>query len=149
MSFLHLHRPTPRYFSRDQLKEAREVYEDYGPTARLCISFVKCPDQLDFYKQRHELENSKFSLRYVLKVAGHGDFRLDVSHSIFLIRRENADNLQYFSLNPLLIRQATAKDTNAKRGVHPTKPSLPMPVNGPADSATRWDRFESMAQLQL
>jgi hypothetical protein len=56
---------------------------------------------LTSYQERRHEEISKLSLRYLLNVSDQGGFKLDVSHSIFLVRRWNVDDLQRTFVEPI------------------------------------------------
>ena len=73
------------------------MYDEYGPTARLCLNFVTNLLQLSSYRSCRANEINELSIDYPMKVVQQScDSNMDASHSVFLVRREDVTNLQEF-----------------------------------------------------
>src|SRR6266850_293348 len=85
---------------------AKYMYNEFGPTPRICIDFVEVPSLLHSYQLHHENGISDFNIgqnghRLVRAVHESCDFNLDDFGSFFLARREDEADLQDFTLEPI------------------------------------------------
>ena len=93
-------------FTPDDINEAQRAFNNLGPTARLCISFVENPGQLAFYQLCRQSAFLKLSIIDLMKglQRNHG-LKLDASPFLFLIRRvelnpRDTDYLQRYTVEP-------------------------------------------------
>jgi hypothetical protein len=82
------------------------MYNEFGPTPRICIDFVLVPELLYSYQVHHETGISDFYIgqgghRLVRAVHDSCGFNLDDFGSFFLARREDEADLQDFTLDPI------------------------------------------------
>jgi hypothetical protein len=134
----------------EKLQDVQNAYDEFGPIPRLCIDFVRRGAALDVYEQRRNTEIRKLSLDYLLKLADRVEFNLDVSHSIFLVRRLNVANLQECIVEPITpsvgrLLHTKLMEEGWKRRIKAYKYLVGIPGN--RDLAGRI--FKSMAQHQL
>jgi hypothetical protein len=137
--------------SYDQLLQAEEIFQEYGPTARLCIDFVSDPELLSIHKSRVANQISELSLQNLLEMLKMSrDIQLDLSHRIFLLLRRHVTNFQEFVLEPITYaigRQLTFRLMQLERMsqllayIHLERVPESRPMAGFV--------FESMAQLQF
>jgi len=94
-------------FAPDDIDEAQRAFNDLGPTARLCISFVENPDQLHFYESRRRFALADFTPSDLIKaLKDNCDLELNASHPLLLIRRVELNPwdtgyLQHYALEPI------------------------------------------------
>jgi hypothetical protein len=90
-------------FTSEQWNVAEGYFRDLGPTPRICIDLVEDPDQLDDFLQYRQSMLSGLNsnaLQHFAMTAGRLD--LDIkSHTIFMVRRNNVDNLRKAHLEPI------------------------------------------------
>ena len=96
-----------REFRPEDIDKANKAFNNLGPTARLCISFVEDPDQLPFYQSCRQ--TALFNLSIIDLIKGLQQERglgLDASPFLFLIRREELNPrdtgyLQRYTVEPI------------------------------------------------
>jgi len=80
---------TVRGFTSDKIDMAQRAFDELGPTARLCISFVLNPGQLASYEIHRQTELANLSMSDLKNaIWDWSTFNSNVSHYIFLVRRE-------------------------------------------------------------
>jgi len=135
---------------QDQLQDVRRFYDDYGPTPRLCIDYLESEDELNDFKARRGKEIMNFSLKSLLQFTQQTDITLDVSHSVFLVRRQKVDNLQGYIVEPItdsvgLLLRLKLMEAEWREQIQAYRKL----AKAPGDRAWAGPVFESMAQLQL
>jgi hypothetical protein len=131
--------------------QAEQVFEEHGPTARLCLDFVSNPALLLSHKSRVSNQISELSLQSLLEITKMSrDIQLDLSHRVILLRRRHVTNFQEFVLEPItqaVARQLTLRLMQLERISqllayrHLERVSESRPMAGFV--------FESMAQVQF
>jgi len=92
-------------FSEEQTNRAKDAFNSYGPTARICIDFVRSPKLLHQY-ERH-LNNTVLHLtadRLQHFVEKGKELGLDLdaeSHTLFIVRRNKVEDLKIAHLAPI------------------------------------------------
>ena len=85
-----------------QRTRAQEVFLEYGPTPRLCVEYVRNPHELERLHSCREQEIAKLDLDSLLSTV-HLDLGNDLSHTIILLKRFNADDLHKFTVEPITL----------------------------------------------
>ena len=96
-------------FIPSAIDEARTVFDNFGPTARLCIDYVQHPLQFPFYESRRQAALANFSMRHLVQgVEETRDLKSAVSDTLFLIRRmeeklnpRDVGYFQYYTVEPV------------------------------------------------
>ncbi|KAI0256325.1 hypothetical protein BJV78DRAFT_1358290 [Lactifluus subvellereus] len=80
-----------------------KLYDDIGPTARICFDFLKNPYQLITHKSDYDGVISSLTVEQLRHlVLGGTELNLDAtSHSIFLVKREDVKDLTHASVEPI------------------------------------------------
>ena len=75
-------------FTPDDIKASQRAFDELGPTARLCINFVRNPRQLEYYESSRRTALSKLSMDGLVEALQEGpNLDMHVSHTISLMRR--------------------------------------------------------------
>jgi hypothetical protein len=96
-------------FTPDEIKKAEEAFNNLGPTPRFCIDYVLDPYQLAQHRSHYATQLSNLSINQLKDIAGDWStlsIKQDVSHAIFLIRREDTpachvEYLQRYTIEPI------------------------------------------------
>jgi hypothetical protein len=89
-------------FTDKQLKLAQKVFEEYGPTPRLCIQFVELPTNLEQFEVKRASLIRTLSWDDLFKITKQDDLlNMDLSHHIFLVRRKDEANLLHHTIEPI------------------------------------------------
>lgn len=79
-------------FTVDNIKDAERLFNDLGPTARLCIDFVEDPNQLEYYELRRQSAIEALSISDLIQaVRETRNLSFNPPHTIFLIRRDESN----------------------------------------------------------
>ncbi len=90
-------------FSEEQMNRAKDAFKNYGPTARICINFVRSPNLLSRYERRlHNTASSLTADRLRHFVENGKQLGLDAeSHTLFIVQRNKVENLEVGYLAPI------------------------------------------------
>lgn len=137
--------------TEDQRILSQEVFLRDGPTPRLCIDYVKDPHALEEHRDTVMREISHLTMDDLFSTVRMGEtLDADLSHSIFLVKRQNVDNLHKFTIEPIspYVRQLLKKELmNAEWKERLQAYRLTTRVKNSRFLAGLF--FESLAQLQL
>jgi len=89
--------------TEEQKNRAKDAFKNYGPTARICINFVKSPNLLRQYE--NDLHNTALDLtadrlRHFVQKGKELDLDAE-SHTLFIVRRNEAEDLENEYLAPI------------------------------------------------
>lgn len=74
-------------FSEEQYKNSKRIFQEYGPTARLCINLAKRPDDLILFKNDRTSTINTLSIRELVKYIDEGGvLNLNATHTVFLVK---------------------------------------------------------------
>src|SRR5260221_13046391 len=83
---------------------AQEVFLEDGPTPRLCIDFVQNPPDLTEYYSHRTVAIDNLDFDTLVAFVRKGELLdMELSHSIILVKRKNADNLHEFTIEPITL----------------------------------------------
>lgn len=134
----------------NRLEEVRVVYKEHGPIPRVCIDFVNAPHRLEDHEQSRLAAIGNLSLRYLIYFARQGEIQLDASHSIFLVRRPEVDNLTKYIVEPISDSVALVLQDQLMRATWDEQVLLyETTATSPMSRAWAGRVFEVMAQRQL
>ncbi len=90
-------------FSEEQMNRAKDAFKNYGPTARICINFIRSPNLLSRYERRlHNTASNLTADRLRHFVENGKELGLDAeSQTLFIIRRNKVENLEIGYLAPI------------------------------------------------
>ena len=147
-----------RGFAPDAIEKVQGAFDELGPTARLCISYVANPCQLDLYESRRPstLEGLSISdLIQAVREIRDLNFNVSLSHTLFLIRRVELNPwderyLQRYIVEPITshVRQELKlklMKAQQEERLHVYKAFEPIPQLRRLASLA----FESIVQFQL
>jgi hypothetical protein len=80
-------------FTSDNIRDAERLFNDLGPTARLCIDFVEDPTQLEYYELRRQSAIETLSISDLIQAVRETRIlSLNPPHTLFLIRRDEPNS---------------------------------------------------------
>ena len=90
-------------FTEEQTNRAKDAFKHYGPTARICINFIRSPNLLSRYERRlHNTASNLTADRLRHFVENGKELGLDAeSQTLFIIRRNKVENLEIGYLAPI------------------------------------------------
>ena len=139
-------------FSEEQTIRAKDAFNSYGPTARICIDFVRDPTLLDQYESR--LNNTILRLtadRLRHFVEKGQQLSLDAEpHTLFIVRRNNVANPRIAYLAPISANVETRLMTTIVTLQHEEQINLYRNfVSVPPTRAVAGLLYESLGHRQL
>ena len=80
-----------------------ELYDRFGPIPRICFDFLKNPTRLEEHEEHYERALDALTIEKLRHFISDGaELNLDAaSHSLFLVKRTNVDNLRKASIEPI------------------------------------------------
>jgi hypothetical protein len=82
-----------------------ELYDRFGPTPRICFDFLKQPTRLEDHEAHYESALNELTIEKLRDFVSDGaKLNLDAgSHSLFLVKRTNVDDLRKAFIEPISV----------------------------------------------